>query len=286
MANLHPEFQVFNGEIRLTDARRKELKKSRKSLRDKIRKWYKENKPDEPTPKFSGQGSMAMDTIINPIPRYKTVNGKETKILYYDVDDGIYNVGNKSPHERHTPATYHSWIIRAVSGHTDIPPVDKNTCVRTIFADGHNIDHPIYYLQGDIPELAHKLDGWKFSDPKAFTDWFLNQMDADNQLRRIVRYLKAWADFREYCNESQSMPSGMILTILAANNFVSNKRDDVALKETLQKIHSSLSQSFVCNRPTIPFNENLLADYTQKDYFMKWLKSFLDDATEDRKSVV
>ena len=52
-------------------------------------------------------------------------------------------------------------------------PIDKNTCVRTLFSDGHNIDEPIYYKKGDTPELALiKRDGWIESDPKLFTDWF------------------------------------------------------------------------------------------------------------------
>src|SRR5690606_5280210 len=145
MANCNKHFEEYNGNIRLTDARRQSLKGSRKELRNKVRKWFKENKPDETQPKFNGQGSMSMDTIINPIPR-KIKEGKEEKtVLYYDVDDGIYFEGDKEPKDRPTPITYHNWVYEAVKGHTDKDPIDKNTCVRTLFADGHNIDQPIYY---------------------------------------------------------------------------------------------------------------------------------------------
>jgi hypothetical protein len=168
MANCNEHFGIYNSEIRLTDTRRKKLKSSRKELRNKIRNWFKENKPSETQPKFNGQGSMSTDTIINPIPR-KVIEGKEEKTkLYYDVDDGIYFKGDKSVEERNTPATYHDWICQAVKGHTDTDPIDKNTCVRTLFADGHNIDQPIYYKKGSIPELAHKKEGYIDSDPRAF----------------------------------------------------------------------------------------------------------------------
>jgi Second Messenger Oligonucleotide or Dinucleotide Synthetase domain len=279
MANCNEHFGTFNDAIRLTDARRKKLKVSRKELRNKIRNWFKENKPYETQPKFNGQGSMSMDTIINPIPR-KVIEDKEEKIkLYYDVDDGIYFEGDKSIEDRPTPATYHNWIYDAVKGHTNTDPIDKNTCVRTIFADGHNIDHPIYYKKGVTPELAHKRDNYIESDPKAFTDWFNEKADANPQLRRLVRDGKAWCDYRAYLNESKAMPSGLVMTILITENMVYREgRDDIALKETLVNIQSKLSNEFVCKRPTTPKGENLLDSYTQKDYFMKCLADFIDDA--------
>lgn len=50
MANCDKHFGVYNGNIRLTDARRKSLKGSRKELRNKVRKWFDENKPNETKP--------------------------------------------------------------------------------------------------------------------------------------------------------------------------------------------------------------------------------------------
>lgn len=279
MANCNKYFKDYNVNIRLTDARRKELKGSRKELRNKVRKWFKENKPDETQPKFSGQGSMSMDTIINPIPRKVIENGTEVSKLYYDIDDGIYFEGDKNINERNTPATYHNWVVKAVDGHTNIPPIDKNTCVRTIFANGRNIDQPIYYKKGEIPELAHKRDGYIDSDPKALTDWFINKVNLNSQLRKLVRYAKGWKDNREFLNENSPMPSGLILTILFAENAFYNKdRDDISLKETLINIQATLSKKFVCNRPTTPVGENLLESYKNKDYFMNQLSYFIEDA--------
>ncbi len=281
MANCNEHFEHYNGEIRLTDARRRNLKDSRKDLRKKVRKWFNENRPKETQPKFGGQGSMSMDTIINPIPRKIVEGTEEITKLYYDVDDGVYFEGDKSIDDRPTPATYHNWIYEAVKGHTNTDPIDKNTCVRTLFANGHNIDQPIYYKKGVTPELAHKRDGYIYSDPKAFTDWFNGKAELQPQLRRLVRYGKGWCDNRKFKNDSKPMPSGFIITILTAENAVYRKdRDDIALKETLLAIQAKLNKSFECNRPTTPEGENLLKDYTQKDYFMKCLTDFTDDATK------
>lgn len=279
MANCNEHFDTYNSTIRLTDARRRSLKSSRKELRKKIRKWFTENKPDETKPKFSGQGSMAMDTIINPIPRKVKEADEEKTKLYYDVDDGIYFEGDEEIKNRKTPATYHNWIYQAVEGHTETDPIDKSTCVRTTFSDGHHIDNPIYYKKGNIPELAHKIKGYIDSDPRAFTEWFNNQADSNPQLRRLTRYGKGWLDNRDFSNVSKAMPSGLVISILFAENFVSRiDRDDIALKETLVNIQAKLQREFACRRPTTPIGENLLEGYSQKDYFMNCLSNFIEDA--------
>lgn len=283
MANCHNLFTDFTGVIKLNESKRKSLKKSRKSLRDKIRKYFKEEKPDEIQPKFTGQGSFVTDTILEPIPIKKEEDGEEIIILKYDVDDGIYFIGDKD--ERKSTQTYHNWIKNAVDGHTQTPPVDKPTCIRVLFADGHNIDLPIYFkCEDEVPELANTSKDWMESDPKAFKKWFEQKTDGKPQLVRLVRYIKAWCDFREDRRKDKKMPSGFIMTILACNHYYSHDRDDIALKETLVNIQAKLEDKFECFRPTVPTDEDLLADYNHKDYFMECLQNFIDDAKSALKS--
>jgi hypothetical protein len=172
-----------------------------------------------------------------------------------------------------------------VENHTNTPPLRKTTCVRVIFADGHHLDLPIYYKDGNIPELAHKSKGWIDSDPKEFYEWFNNK--ANTQLKRIVRYLKAWKNYRETNNTNLSLPSGFILTILATNNFVSDDKDDIAFKKTVESIKSELDLNFTCYRPTTPSNEDLFEDYseTKKNNFMnalEGLKNACNNASEEK----
>lgn len=272
MANCHNLFLDFNSNIKLTDARKTSLKSSRKELKRKIVKYFEENKPKEIKPKFGGQGSFTMDTIVNPIPIKVKEGNEEKTLLEYDIDYGVYFIGDEDEDDRKTIETYHNWIYEAVKDHTDQDPIKKNTCVRVIFADGHNIDLPIYYKQKETPELAHKKDGWILSDPLKFVEWFESKVDEKGQLRRTIRYVKAWSDYK-----SGDMPSGLILTILFTENIHFSDKDDVSLLETLKKVKAKLDSEFKCKRPTTPKDEDLFSDYseTRKTYFLNALESII-----------
>jgi hypothetical protein len=201
------------------------------------------------------------------------LNGK------YDLDDGVYYTC--SLQDRKTETTYHDRIVKAVVGHTS-SVVDKNTCVRVVYADGHHIDLPSYWKENSfsIPKLAHKTKGFIESDPEAFKEWLNKQISVTNktgQLKRVIRYLKAWKDYREYSNSKLKLPSGFILTILACENFKENAQDDIAVKETLEAIYYGLSVSFVCYRPTTPMFEDLLSGY-DKDTVLDEFSKFLSHA--------
>lgn len=280
MATLHNEYNNkttgFNGKIRLTEKRKTDLKGSRKSIRKKIRNWFAENKSDELQPKFGGQGSFEMNTIINPIPEY---DEDDNKLLKYDLDYGVYFIENEDEDNRRAITTWHDWVWESVEDHTDTPPKKKDTCVRVLYADGHHIDLPIYYKEDDTIELAHKGKGWIESDPKEFYDWFNDKAKENQQLRRIVRYLKAWKNFRENSNSNLKLPSGFALTILATNNYVSDDNDDVAFRETVREIKKTLDNKFECKRPTTPKGENVFDSYseTRKNNFLTTLKSLIND---------
>jgi hypothetical protein len=129
--------------------------------------------------------------------------------------------------------------MEAAENHTEQQPKDKDPCVRVHFKDGYHVDLVIYYKKEfEHPHLAHKRDGWIVSDPKEFMDWFNRQADPDGQLKRIVRYFKAWRDHLR-----GDMPSGLILTILATTNITFDDRDDIAFLETMKRIHNSLNSS-------------------------------------------
>ncbi|MEH2458101.1 nucleotide-binding domain-containing protein [Nostoc sp.] len=261
MANCHKLFLKFNTLIALKSKQKERLRVSRNAIRDRIRRYF-QNKQNGFFPKFHGQGSLIMNTIIEPLDRE------------FDIDDGIYLKVEAKPIQ--SVSRLHQWIWEAINGHTKQNPIDKQTCVRLVYAGQYHLDLPIYYIiEGQTPYLAHKSKGWIKSDPREFIKWFNEKADNDGQLKRIVRYLKAWSDYSK-----GDLPSGLIFSILAANNIVFDERDDIALYKTLLNIKSSLKRSFVCYRPTIPADENLLEDYskTNKDYFLEQLGSFIQSA--------
>lgn len=278
MANLHDTFTEFDGIIKLNSAKKSSLRTSRNSIRDDIRKYFKENR-DKHSVSFKGQGSFMMNTTIKPISNE------------FDLDDGVYIFGKEE--DRPSTKTAHNWIFEAVKNRTSSESLDKNTCVRVIYKSDYHVDLPIYYkvdksddestLDDEIPELAHLSKGWIQSDPYAFKKWFDDQAKNKGQLKRIVRYLKAWSDKKQDDNSSLRFPSGMVFTILASNNFVEDKRDDISLLETLKAIQKDIDDTrfytnYECYRPTIDKNENLLDKYsakTTKENFLNALDSFI-----------
>ena len=260
MANCHSLFQLFDAKITLPPDKKKALKTSRNNLREKIRAKFSAKGYSV---KFYSQGSLPMGTIIRPADDD------------YDIDDGTYIEGDKVPAE--SIPTLHSWILEAAEDHTKKAPIDKNSCVRVLFADGHHIDLVLYSLATKPhPSLAHKTQNWILSDPREFMDWFNSRAAQTPQLRNIVRYLKAWGDHLR-----GEMPSGLIMTILGTNNFAPNARDDLAFADTLVRIQRTLSASFACYRPTTP-QEDLFRDYkdTRRNYFVERLGSLVTSATQ------
>lgn len=284
MATLHNEYNKFNKTIKLKQADKDGLIRSRNSIRDKIKKYFREEKPDELQPTFNAQGSFEMNTTVNPIPEY---DKDKNKLLKYDLDYGVYFKEKESEDNKRSIQTWHNWVYDAVDDHTSIPSKDKDTCVRIMFTDGHHIDLPIYYQEGDEITLAHKSKGWLESNPVEFSDWFNEIVKEKQQLRRIVRYLKAWRNFREITNTNLKFPSGFILTILAVNNYIEDDNDDTAFRKTVIKIKEKLDQQFKCNRPTTPTNEDLFEEYsyTRKTDFLNVLESLINackDADEEK----
>lgn len=293
MADCNNLFKHYNDAIRLSDSKREILLAVRDSLRQKIKERHANLRVNEEL-EFHTQGSFVMDTIITP------------KDDDFDLDDGIYFLGNLKREHRPSPDNFHEWIVYSIGEDENYGTVeDKDTCVRVSYKkEKFHIDLPIYYADNlDHPDLAHKTDQWTLSNPIEFIDWFEckaesgfqkaflleNKMFSDYekwtsdirkkdvQLRRIVRYLKGWGD-----NLRGDMPPGVVLTILAAENYTFDDRDDICLKNTLVGIKNYLKiNGFKCPRPTVPVGEDLFNNYseTKKKYFEDRLETFITNAT-------
>lgn len=306
MANSHSLFMAYNQAIKLSDSDREKLKQARNSLRERMKitfNKFPENERKTHSIEFQSQGSFVMDTIIKP------------DIEDFDLDDGVYFQGNLPKERRSETQIFHDIIIKSIDKGNEIEEIiDKPTCVRVKYFSkfkerelGFHIDLPIYYAENiDTPELANTKDGWMESSPVEFIYWFEQKTKSgfeksflleslkyvesyepyekwlsdirkkDCQLRRIVRYLKAWADLKK-----GEMPCGIVMSILAANNYSENDRDDIALRDTLVNINKTLdSNGFTCYRPTPKYGEDLFAISTlkEKQYFKTALGNFIESA--------
>ena len=295
MANCHYLFSEFNQIIKLDDPVREMLKATRDSLRSHIKQEFTIQYPDY-VPIFQTQGSFVMDTIIRPI-------GDD-----FDLDDGTYFNMRQEDGNVPTAEDVRQWVSSVIGDKGNV--VDKPACIRVEFKqEGFHIDLPIYHADNfKEPYLAHKTDGWIESGPVEFIEWFEKKLEAnstfqkaflyegmrleneynqwltdirkaDAQLRKIVRYLKAWGDTKR-----KEMPAGIVMTILAADgNFTENERDDLALRDTLVSIRNYLDTNrFKCLRPTRKVGEDLFVNYTkeQKNYFSNALDSFIVSANQ------
>lgn len=261
MANCHELFQDFHEEIRIGQAKKERMKNSKNGLRNRIRRWFKDNKPSY-VPKFYIQGS------------YKMRTGIRTKEDICDLDDGIYFF--REPDVSST--TLQSWVWQAVNGYTNTTPEHRKKCIRSIFASDYEIDHPVYYkVDGQDYCLSIKNNGFEESDPKGMVDWFNEQKDQEGRLVRQIKYLKAWCD-----NKRNKMPSGLAMTILASNAknwIVLNNRDDITLKDILKEIKNALDVKFECIVPSVPYDD-LFSEYDdeRKNNFLTALANFINDA--------
>lgn len=236
MSDCHDLFFVFHKNIALAQSKKDALIKARNALRERIKNYFKEQLKDV-APLFHSQGSYPMATIINPL------NGE------YDIDDGVYlqNINKNNRYEWPSPETAHKWIYYAVEGHTNEKPVDKRTCIRVVYAGQYHVDLPIYGEYSGQYYLAEKVAGWRISDPKIIREWFAGQVEQKgDQLIRIVKYIKAWADYK---SDECEILSSIILTVLASDCYEEDERDDVSLLGTMGRIYERLVASFIVLNP-------------------------------------
>jgi hypothetical protein len=239
MADCNDLFTKFQEQISLNESKKDYLKQARDGIRNRIKNYFINEKKYSP-PKFWIQGSYKMSTIINPLDEE------------YDIDDGIYlqNIDSENIGNWPNPETVHSWIYQAVKGHTQENPIDKRTCVRVVYSGKYHVDLPIYGIFKDEIYLAEKGEkGWHLSNPITLLDWFNEQVKQNSdQLKKIVRYFKAWADFQTK-SKNKKLPSRLILTILATENYENREKDDATFSRTVRNIYQKIFTSFVIYNP-------------------------------------
>lgn len=157
---------------------------------------------------------------------------------------------------------------------------EKPTCIRIHISTLAHIDIPLYAIPDDEFEklkksmameamtfdsvtrnesidrwdalpldqvlLAHRTENWKPSDPRPLNDWFVDQVKVQGpQLRRVVRYLKAYRD-----HEWESGGPASVLLMAAAVPLFQQElnRDDLSLLNVARGIPGALRAGV--NHPT------------------------------------
>lgn len=127
----------------------------------------------------------------------------------------------------------------------------KEPCVRASYYENSkewlHIDLPLYAQDGNNVYLARGKQNssdysWETADPDGLNDYLCDQINGNNQLRKIICFIKKWRN-EKYSNASSdhSVPPSIGLTLLACDCFVEAKEngedyDLLALQKTLNAI--------------------------------------------------
>lgn len=216
------------------------------------------------------QGSIAMHTAN------KSSNND------YDIDIAVIFESSDLPA---SPLEARKRVAQAInckaSGFSQDPEARTNA-VTIWYAAGYHVDIAVYRRKKDWlgnETLEHAGASWTERDPRGVTDWFTKEVTnkspskgifniplvAPQQMRRIVRWLKAFTKGREGWN----LPGGFIISALVAECYQSNPdRDDVALYNTIAQIKSRLERNFTVLSPV-----DSLQALTDKPKFVTQVKN-------------
>lgn len=210
------------------------------------------------------QGSYKYGTLIKPVRP-----GEE-----YDVDLGVYFGWGKGEDLEPTAEQLRRWVQQELIEYQpqcadmrSVAEPPKERCSRASYERQFHIDTPVYHLSSDTDErrLACLTKGWEASDPKAFYKWFRDARIGDEreQLRRLIRYLKAWAAL-SFDDIPDSRPTSMFLTVLATDAYsdigfalLFGIADDDALIAIIKKIHDRLNRDRGVQNPATQEYEDL-----------------------------
>lgn len=277
MFDCHKQLLKFHDDnVTLTGDMKSKMRGRRDANEARLKRGLE--KAGKPLPlRFIKQGSYAMHTMV------------QAEIDASDIDDGVVFrksdlVGPRGG--EFTPQDAKVMVRDAVDdGSFKKPPEVHTNCVRIYYDDGFSIDMPVYREVEENGTTKYELASaeWKHSDPEAVTNWFNTQVidkspdeNDGRQMRRVVRFLKAWAKSRK----SWNMPSGFIFSVLT-NEMYPNKdqtllnRDDIALLRVMEGIHLRLTINLTVNRP-VPPNEAITK--SDNDAAMVQARERLSDA--------
>lgn len=201
---------------------------------------------------FVSQGSYAMKTMVRDPDND------------YDIDDGVYFrkedlVGDRGAEM--TSLQARQMVRDAVDdGKFKKPPEVRSNCVRVFYEKGYHVDLPVYrrvVTETAIGDEVHyelaASSGWKRSDAREVSNWYEDERakSADGlQLRRVNRDLKKYARSRH--SWRGSILSGFGITVLTAERFHADDREDRALYDTMVAIRNRLNGNLEIAHPVTP----------------------------------
>lgn len=210
------------------------------------------------------QGSYKYGTLIKPVHPNEE----------YDVDLGVYFGWGNGENLEPAADQLRRWVQQELIDYRlqcltmrSVAEPAKERCSRASYQHQFHIDTPVYHLNTDTDKrrLACLTKGWEDSDPKAFYKWFRDARTGGQreQLRRLIRYLKAWAAL-SFDDIPDSRPTSILLTVLATQAYddiglalLFGVEDDDALISIIKTIHERLNKDRRVQNPATKAVEEL-----------------------------
>jgi hypothetical protein len=264
-------------ELELTPERRAWIASARVDVRNCLRtgipRVLKEKgyTTDVPQPRFFTQGSWAYKTLNSPAQHPQQADVDDGCYLPLS-----FVTQTKRPSTAATVffAAAEEALRPLVEEKRWRLVIDKPTCIRIVIASFAHIDIPLYAIPDEefdtltkasmerygydsiseaavkaerdawtaLPRdkvlLAHRECDWMTSDPRPVKEWFLGEVEAKGeQFRRVVRYLKAFRDWKW----PSGGPASILLMAAAAPLFEKrDRRDDIALLDVVSALPGRL----------------------------------------------
>lgn len=257
MAKLKEEFQKLFNRIYISESN--DLKEKRDILENDIKdrlpdilneKGINLNKSDI---RMIDQGSYKYNTTI----KSKVIDRDVAVIIPLDI------VGNNDPRE------IKSYLKESIDLHQRTVKI-KNPCVTaSYFEDGEewmHIDLPLYADNGIGLYLARGKENsedykWEEADPDGLNCYMINGISGNDQLRRIICFIKKWRNHAyENSDNSHEVPPSIGLTLLAIDYFKEDENDLKSLHKTMSNIldcfvyeneHATITKKL----PTKPYSD-------------------------------
>lgn len=141
----------------------------------------------------------------------------------------------------------------------------------------------------NISLIQRDKDEWLVSDCEKVREWFLAECkkypNTGQQLRAVIRYLKAWRDYNHY----QKAPSSVSLMIIATEYYKHlQQRDDKALFEVLLNLEHALKNDIKCQyiegHSTEDFNRANDEEREENSELASTLCNYFDKALHESQS--
>lgn len=272
--------------LELSDEEKAKIKEAQTIIRNALKEHLstilknKYNIINGPNPRFYIQGSWA----------YKTINKPTYDTQQADIDDGCYLPIEFLEESGHKPKEITKVffdsvedILHNIKKETWKIINNKETCIRIEISSFAHVDIPLYaiplndfnsnlekrqyknettwaILPKDKVLLAKRTGEWVPSDPREIKDWFTNQItEKGEQLRRVVRYLKAARDW----HWKTGGPASILLMVIVSDAYEKkDRRDDLAFLNVIRKISEKLKSGVYnpCNK-----NESLTERLGEKN---------------------